>query len=378
MKRPKTEYGALEASHSVSMERGPGSSNSVSPVSKFGRKTDSNLCPFFDRLLELFKWATPSKSHNLKKSFPRPPANPTEIPKDYDERQELIKILAAEKRELRHHILKVLFSCLQQIVPKAHASQIALVLKSQDAFLTLFDHEAVTDEPRDGLLLDQTIALRIFVKMLPTPKSVKQFLSKVVELPLRSQLKGNRREHSSYAHFNCNGDITKTEGCTLIERIYDIFLHPHPDHDPNDIDLFRLAAVDFMLYVQDLNCVEVLLKRRNLRAENDILEDCIPFIPDLILHFLKLFNKLYKERMGGMVVYKSESRRLCTALFQVIVSLSPRFPPGTLKSQYVRLKAMLTRLYLWSKGGKGWQMPERFTNDADILQALINHDTRAE
>jgi len=244
--------------------------------------------------------------------------------------------------------------------------------------LTLFDHEDVTNEPRDELLRDQTMALRIFPKMLPTSQSVKDFLPKVVELPLRNQQKGHRRKHSSYAHFDFSGNPTKTEGCTLIERIYDIFLHPHSDLDLNEVVSFRLAAVDFMLYVQELNCMEVLIRRRVSKSENDDLDEYIPFVPDFIRYFLKLFNNLYKERMVGKVVYKSERRRLCTALFQVIVTLTPSLPPGTLKSQYVRIKAMLTRLYIWNKSRNFWQMPESFTNDADILQTLLNQDARSE
>lgn len=346
---------------------------STSPINRDEGKK-SSTCLIFIRLLELFKWVTPSKMHNLTRSFPKPPKKLVPIPKDYDDRQDLVKALAGKKRKLRHHVLKILLSCLRQTLPQKHDYQISLVLEAQDSFLTMFDHEDVTNEPRDELLQDQTIALRIFVKMMFTPRSLKQFLQKVVELPLRRKVKARNtnRVHSSYAHRDCEGNATKTEGCTLIERIYDIFFHPHKDLNPSEVVLFRLAAVDLMLYSKQLNSIEVLLKRRNPSSEQHDFDDYIPFVTDLFKFFLKLFNSLHKERIAGKLVYNGDNRKLCTALFEIIVSIAPWLQPGKLRNHSVDLSAMLTRLSLWNQSGKGWQMPESFNNDADSLQALIN------
>jgi len=351
---------------------------SISPGKKKS-KTDSNTCPMFYRLLELFKWMVPNKIHNLTRSFPKPPKKPPPIPKDYDERQELVKALACKKRKLRHQVLQILYCCLQQTLPQEHGNQIAMVCDSQDSFLTLFDHEDVTNEPRDELLRDQTIALRIFVIILSTPTSVKDFCRKVVELPIRRpKTKDKKKIHSSYAHCDSQGNATKTEGCTLIERIYDIFLHPHPELNPSGLVLFRLAAVDLMLHVKKLNCIQVLLKRKNPRSETNDFDEYIPFFTDLVSYFLNLFNHLHKERMVGKVVYKSNPRKLCTAIFEVIVNSCPLLQAEKVRLHSVSLKAMLTRLYLWNKSVEGWQMPEMFTNDADSLQALLNQDLRIE
>ena len=338
------------------------------------------MSPMFFRLLELFKWMAPTKIHNLVRSFPKPLKNPSPIPKDYDERQDLVKALACKKRKLRRQVLKILFCCLQQTTPQEHGNQITMICDSQDSFLTLFDHEDVTSEPRDELLRDQTIALRIFVIILSTPTNIKDFFRKVVELPLRRKpkTKDNKRTHTSYAHCDSQGNANKTEGCTLIERIYDIFLHPHSELNHFDLVLFRLAAVDLMLYVKKMGCIEVLLKRKNPRSETNEYNEYIPFFTDLVSYFLNLFNHLHKERMVGKVVYKSNHRKLCTAILEVIVSVSPWLQAEKLRLHSGSLKAMLNRLYLWNKSVEGWQMPESFTNDADSLQALLNQDIRDE